>query len=141
MGLRVYWENDDKIIIRQIYDMTWTWDEYLAAFAKIRQLGCEVNYPIGMVSELGNIRSVPPNAILYGARGIRSLPPNIVLTVMVTPSQLAHSLLSIILKATQFKNIQTAQTIEAAREMILEKRKRVLAENMGGTATEREHRI
>ena len=128
MGLRVYWENDQRIVIRQIYDMTWTWDEYLASFAKIRQLACEVNDPIGMIAELGNIRSVPPNAILYGARGIRSLPPNIILAVMVTPSQLAQSLLTVILKATQFKNIQTAPTIEEAKEMILEKRTRVLAE-------------
>jgi hypothetical protein len=133
MGLHVYWENDQKMIIRQVYDLTWTWDEYLAAFAKIRQLGQEVDYPIGMISELGNIRSVPPNAILYGARGIRSLPSNIVLTVMVTPSHLAQSLLKIILTATQFKNIETAQTVETAREMILEKRKADLAE----TTTER----
>src|SRR4051812_8882902 len=105
MGLHVYWENEQKIIIRQVYDMTWTWDEYLAAFEKIRQLGREVDYPIGMISQLGNIRNVPPNAIVYGARGIRSLPPNIVLTVMVTPSQLAQSLLNIIMKVAQFKNI------------------------------------
>jgi hypothetical protein len=137
MGLHVYWENDQKVIIRQVYDLTWTWDEYLAAFEKIRQLGGEVNCPIGMISELGNIRSVPPNAILYGARGIRSLPSNIVLTVMVTPSQLAQSLLKVILKATQFKNIQTAQTVEDARQMITEKRKSVLVESV----TEREHRI
>src|SRR4051812_44265687 len=106
MGLYVYWEDQQKIIIRQVYDLTWTWDEYLAAFEKIRQLGQEVDYPIGMISEIGQIRSVPPNAILYGAKGIRSLPTNLVLTVMVTSSPLALSLLKLILTATQFKNIE-----------------------------------
>ena len=121
MGLHIYWEDDQKIIIRQVYDLTWTWDEYLAAFEKIRQLGNEVDYPIGMISEIGNIRSVPPNAILYGARGIRSLPSNIILTVMVTSSPLALSLLKVILTATQFKNIQTAATVADARRMINDK--------------------
>ena len=122
MGLHVCWENEQKVIIRQVYDMTWTWDEYLAAFAKIRELGAGVDYPIGLIAELGNIRSVPPNAIVYGARGIRSLPQNIVLSVMVTPSQLAKSLLNIILKASQLKNVQTAQTVDEARKMIIDKR-------------------
>jgi hypothetical protein len=122
MGLDVYWEDQQKMIIRQVYDLTWTWDEYLAAFEKIRQLGQEVNYPIGMISEIGQIRSVPPNAILYGAKGIRSLPTNLVLTVMVTSSPLALSLLKLILTATQFKNIETAATVEEARHRIMEKR-------------------
>ncbi len=123
MGLHIYWEDEQKVIIRQVYDMTWTWDEYLEAFEKIRQLGNEVDYPIGLIAELGNIRSVPPNAIVYGARGIRSLPSNIVLSVMITPSLLAKSLLNIILKASQLKNVQTAPTVDDARLMIVEKRK------------------
>lgn len=106
--------------------MTWTWDEYLAAFEKIRQLGSEVDYPIGLIAELGNIRSVPPNAIVYGARGIRSLPTNIVLSVMVTPSTLAQSLLKVILSATQFSNVQTAKSVDEARRMITEKRNAAL---------------
>ena len=123
MGLHVYWEDEQKIIIRQVYDMTWTWDEFLAAFAEIRRLGGEVDYPIGMISEIGRIRSVPPNAILYGARGIRSLPTNITLTVMVTSSPLALSMLKVILTVTQIQNIQTALSVEAARQMITEKRR------------------
>ena len=122
MGLHVYWEDEQKIVIRQVYDMAWTWDEYLVAFAKIRQFGNEVSYPIGLIAELGNIRSVPPNAVVYGARGIRSLPSNIVLSVMVTPSQLAQSLLRIILVAGQFKNVTTAPSVDQARLMITEKR-------------------
>ncbi len=127
MGLHIYWEDEQKIIIRQVYDMTWTWDEYLAAFAKIRQLGNDVDYPIGLIAELGNIRNVPPNAVVYGARGIRSLPSNLVLSVMVTSSQLAQSLLHIILVAGQFKNVTTATSVDKARLMITEKRNMRLA--------------
>ncbi len=129
MGLHIYWEDDQKIIIRQVYDMTWTWDEYLEAFEKIRQLGHEVNYPIGLIAELGLIRSVPPNAIVYGARGIRSLPTNIVLSAMVTPSQLAKTLLHVILKASQLKNVQTAATVDDARHRIMERRNAELGIN------------
>ena len=128
MGLHVNWEDEQKIIIRQVYDLTWTWDEYLAAFAKIRQLANEVDYPVGRLAEVGRIRSVPPNAILYGARGIRSLPSHIVLAVMVSSSPLALSLLNIILTATQFKNVQTAPTIEASKQMIADKRQAELTE-------------
>ncbi|MBA3874977.1 MAG: hypothetical protein H0X30_38105 [Anaerolineae bacterium] len=121
MGLQVYWEDEQKVIIRQVYDLTWTWDEFLKAFEEIRRLGSEVDYPIGMISEIGLIRSVPPNAILYGARGIRSLPNNIFLTVMVTSSPLALSFLKVILSVGQFQNIRTAPTVEIARQMIAEK--------------------
>ena len=130
MGLRVYWEDEQKIIVRQVYDLTWTWDEYLAAFAKIRQLANEVDYPVGLIAEIGRIRSVPPNAILYGARGIRSLPSNIVLAVMVTSSPLALSLLNVILIATQFKHIQTASTVEDAKRMIADKRHAEMTESV-----------
>jgi len=130
MGLRVYWEDEQKIIIRQVYDLTWTWDEFLAAFENIRQLAREVDYPIGMISEIGHIRSVPPNAIVYGARGIRSLPTNIDLTVMVTSSLLALSLLRVILNVGQFQNIQTASTVEDARQMIMEKRKAEMSQSI-----------
>ena len=121
MGLHVYWEDEQKLIIRQVYDLTWTWDEFLKAFEEIRRLGGEVDYPIGMISEIGLIRSVPPNAILYGARGIRSLPANINLTVMVTSSTLALSFLRVILSVGQFQNIRTAPTVKIARQMIAEK--------------------
>ncbi len=124
MSVHIFWEDETKQIIRQIYDMTWTWGEYLAAFEKIRQIASEVDCPIGMVSELDNIKNVPPNAILYGARGIRSLPSNIILTVMVTPSGLAHSLLKLILTAGQFENITTAKSVEDAHRLITAKKQR-----------------
>ncbi|MCA0456237.1 MAG: hypothetical protein LCI00_19820 [Chloroflexi bacterium] len=124
MGLQVFWEDETRQIIRQVYDMTWTWDEYLAAFEKIRQLASEVDHPIGMIAELENIKNVPPNAVLYGARGIRSLPSNLLLTVMVTPSSLAHSLLKVILFAGQFENIVTAKSIEDAHRLIAAKNQR-----------------
>lgn len=124
MGLPVFWEDETKQIIRQVYDITWTWDEYLAAFEKIRQLASEVDYPVGMISELDNIKNVPPNAIIYGACGIRSLPINLILTVMVTPSSLAHSLLKLILMAGQFENVITAKSVEEAHRLIAAKQKR-----------------
>lgn len=124
MGLHVFWEDETKQIIRQVYDMAWTWDEYLAAFESIRELASEVDYPVGMISELGNIKNVPPNAILYGARGIRSLPSNLTLTVMVTPSSLAHSLLKLILMAGQFENVVTAKSVEEAHRLIAAKRQK-----------------
>ncbi len=134
MGLHIFWDDEQKLILRQVYDLSWTWDEYLAAFAKIRELASEVDYPIGMISEIGMIKSVPPNAILYGARGIRSLPSNIVLTVMVTESQLALSLLNIILTATQFKNIETAKTAETANRMIMDKLNMQVRESVSNSA-------
>ena len=121
MGLRIFWDDEQKLMLRQVYDLTWTWEEYLAAFAKLQELANEVDYPIGLLSEIGMIKSLPPNAILYGARGIRSLPSNIVLTVMVTESQLALSLLSIILTATQFNNVETAKTVDVAKQMIMDR--------------------
>ncbi len=124
MGVHIFWEDETKQIIRQVYDITWTWDEYLAAFEKIRQLASEVDYPIGMISELDNIKHVPPNAILYGARGIRSLPTNLMLTVMVTPSSLAHSLLKLILIAGQFENVITAKSVEEAHRLIMAKKQK-----------------
>lgn len=134
MGLHIFWDDEQKLILRQAYDLTWTWEEYLAAFAKIRELASEVDYPIGMISEIGMIKSVPPNAILYGARGIRSLPSNIVLTVMVTESQLALSFLNIILTATQFKNIETAKTAETANRMIMDKLNVQVRESVSNSA-------
>lgn len=119
MGLHIFWDNEQKLIIRQVYDLTWTWDEYLEAFRQIRVLAAEVDYPVGLLAELGKIRSVPPNAVVYGARGIRSLPNNIVLSVMVTESQLAHSLLKLVLTAIQINNVVTAPNYEAAKQRLL----------------------
>ena len=121
MDIHVYWEDDQKIIIRQVYDMTWTWEEFVAAIEEIRRLESEVAHPIGMISEIGRIKSVPSNAILHGSRAIRRLPEDIVLTVVVTTSPLILSLLSVILTLTQFKNIKTAPSVTVARLMIMRK--------------------
>lgn len=128
MGIAVMWDTELKEIICQNYELEWDWDEYQAAFAKTCQLAHEVEYPIGLIAEVADMKHIPPGAIIHGARAIFSLPSNIVLSVVITRSGLAKSILNLILRATQFKNVIYATNRDEARIYIRTKLDRLYTE-------------
>lgn len=117
LKITVEWDNTQKTIIRQVYGLTWDWDEYLASFAEIARLAAEVDHRIGIVAEAGAIRRIPGNALRYGSHAIGNLPPNVVTYVVVTPSRLSLSIIKVIQAVTRY-NLQVTTSVEAAREMV-----------------------
>lgn len=115
MVISVYWDNTEKTILRQDYGTTFDWHEYEESFAQIRRLASEVDHPIGIIADLGRIGRIPPDALMHGSRAIRELPANVSLCVVVTPSQLAMTLLRTIRVATRYEKIRVAGNIEDAR--------------------------
>ena len=103
MSISTVWDSDLKRIILQKYDLKWDWNDYQHAFEITRQLAHEVEYPIGLIAEVADMKHIPSEAIIHGARAINSLPQNIALSVVITRSVLAKSILNIILMATQYE--------------------------------------
>jgi hypothetical protein len=122
MSITVFWDNEQKTVIRQVYGSTWKWDEYLAAFKQLDQLASEVTHQISVIADVSQTRRIPPNAITYGSRAIRGLPTNVAFAVVVTPSPLILSLLKVILVLARFDNLYIAAT-EAEAQALIEAKK------------------
>ena len=118
MGINVDWDTNQKQIIRQNYGIHWSWDEYLEAFRRTGQLAQEVDYPIGLIAEVADLRHIPRNAVMYGSRALLGLPSNIVLSVVITRSSIAKTMLNVITKVVRFNRFTYASSVEEARQYI-----------------------
>jgi hypothetical protein len=117
VSITVDWHNPQKTILRQVYDATWSWDEYVASFRRIGALAAEVDHPIGIIAETGAVRHIPRHAIMYGSRAVKHLPPNVYLAVIVSPSAFVISMMTIIAKITRYR-WRTAATVEEAQAIL-----------------------
>ena len=118
MGIIVDWDTHQKQIIRQNYGIHWSWDDYQEAFRRTGQLAQEVDYPIGLIAEVADLRHIPHNAVMYGSQALLGLPSNIVLSVVITRSNIAKMMLNVITKVVRFKRFTYASSVEEARQYI-----------------------
>jgi hypothetical protein len=118
VGIRVYWDNSEKTILRQDYGAMWEWEEYEASFAEIHAHVGEVDHPIGIIADVGKIGRIPPDAIMHGSRAVRELPDRVSLCVVVTPSRLTMMILQAIRAVTRYDKIRIAPSIDQARHLI-----------------------
>ena len=70
MGIAVIWDTEQKRMICQKYDLKWDWGDYQRAFEQTPQLANEVEYPIGFIAEVADMKHIPPEAIIHGARAL-----------------------------------------------------------------------
>ena len=71
MGIRVVWDNEQKTIIRHIYEGKWTVEEYYTLIDENYRQIDSVNHQVDIINDLRKMTGVPSNmtaAIRYAAR-------------------------------------------------------------------------
>lgn len=83
MGIRIVWDDEEKTIIRHIYESVWTVGDYYALIDENYRQIDSVNHRVDIINDLRAMTSVPRNmvpAIQYAARKAH---PNEGINVMV----------------------------------------------------------
>ena len=129
MPLHVYWDNDEKTIIRCDSAGKWTWDEYHAALDEICVLARSVAHRVDLIS-IGTPDSAMPKGSPqpHFERAAKILPDNLGLNITVTGCRLAAVMVNIWKKLPGGKKLSDAvelvATEEEAYRMVAKDRKR-----------------
>ena len=122
MGIKLLWDNQDKTILRHIYEGQWTADDYRDAMEESRRMLLSVAHPVDLVLDMRR-SAPPPFGILPVYQETDHLVPNNQrLVVMVKPGMIMKALNRIIgdIAPKSSANRIVAENIEEARALIAE---------------------
>jgi hypothetical protein len=120
MGIKLLWDNQEKTILRHIYDGKWTPDGYRAAMEESRQMLLSVNHPVDLILDMSE-GDPPPFGILPAYQEADEfIPDNQRLVVMVKPGTIMTALNRIIadIAPRVSANRIVVDSIEEARALI-----------------------
>ncbi|MCA9891092.1 MAG: hypothetical protein KC546_22095, partial [Anaerolineae bacterium] len=60
MGIQLVWEDDDKTILRHIYEGIWTVADFIGAVDESRKLLLEVEHPVDLIIDMREAAGPPP---------------------------------------------------------------------------------
>ncbi|MFN8375087.1 MAG: hypothetical protein U0694_19700 [Anaerolineae bacterium] len=92
MGVRVYWDNDEKKIIWYVLEGRWTWPEFYAAYNEALELESSVSHRFHCIMDLRQAIGMPANILMHVKNLTDRQPDNIGITVMVTYEPFIYSL-------------------------------------------------
>ena len=73
MGIEVKWDNEDKTIIRYIYDGRWTWEELDNARTVAAQFESTVDRRVNVIVDVLKSRLLPNGTITRARQVVREL--------------------------------------------------------------------
>jgi hypothetical protein len=124
VSIRAVWDNDEKTIVRHIYEGRWTLEEYYNLIGEHRIMLKEVDHIVDIINDLRAAGPVPggmATAIRYAAR---SAPPNEGINVIVGANEYVKALIDLVNKTTgtDVTEVNHVATIEEACAFIADYR-------------------
>ncbi|MEQ8677912.1 MAG: hypothetical protein RLP44_03560 [Aggregatilineales bacterium] len=87
MSVIVFWDNDEKTILRYHFSGRWTWDEYLESLQSGRKMMASVSHYVCILNDMHETLFLPPNFVTLAKNVIESRPDNTGLAIFYTSSQ------------------------------------------------------
>ena len=127
MGIQVVWDNDEKTIIRYVFDVRWTWDDFYAARTDAYNLIDTVQHKIGVIFDAPPNVTLPPNMITHSRSAISKTHENTHVVVVVVGNTYVRAMLTMVRKLSKkaAEKLELAPTLDEARALVRER----LAEN------------
>jgi len=124
MGIRPVWDNDEKTIVRHIYDGRWTLEDYYNLIGEHRIMLKDVDHTVDIINDLRTAGPVPggmAQAIKYAAR---NAPPNEGVNVIVGANEYVKALIELVNRTagTDVTEVTHVATLEEAYAIIAEHR-------------------
>lgn len=125
MGIRVEWDNDEKTVIRYVYEERWTWEDFHYARSQVREWLDTVDHRVDVIVDVRNSRLVP-NGVLAQGRMFASNAPiahrNEGHTIVVGANSLMRSMFEMFGKVysrlSDELELEFASSLEEAREKL-----------------------
>ena len=96
MPMHIYFDNDEKTIIRCDSSGSWTWDEYHEAIEEIAAMIRGVSHRVDLITVPDNTATNPPGSPQpHFERALKLYPPNMGLNVLVSDNFFARAILSL----------------------------------------------
>jgi hypothetical protein len=125
MSVAVVWDDDEKSIIRFIFEGSWTLDELYTAFDEQSQMLDSVDHKVDVIVDFRESNAVPEHLIGNFSRIFQSSGsshPNTGMTVLVGVGGFAQILADLFSKF--FARLPTTTTLEEAHTIIADERAR-----------------
>jgi len=99
MPLNVYWDNDQKTIIRCDSSGRWTWEEYHTALEQIAGMMRTVSHRVHMINVEGPNAAMPSGSPkTHFGRAVKVLPDNAGANIMIVKSAWGRAIASLMSK-------------------------------------------
>lgn len=123
MGITILWDNEEKTIIRYVYEGRWVWDDLHHARVQVHEMLNTVNHPVGIIVDVRESTLVPNGALSQGRQFATTSPtthPNEGRTIIVGANTFLRSMYDLFRKiyTTLSGNLDVdfAPTLESARQ-------------------------
>ena len=120
MGIRIEWDDEEKMILCHIYEGNWTVEDFYLAVDESRRLLLEVGHPVDLIVDM-RTSAAPPSGILPAYRyADQRVPDNQRLIVMVKTDSVMKAFNRVIgdIAPRASENRYLADSMEEARELI-----------------------
>ena len=130
MGIRIFWDDDEKTVIRYEFEESWTWEDLIAAVQKDDELMAEVDHTVHLILDMRAIRDVPSNPMGHLRSIAGMVSPQLGLVIFVGTNRWAQALVEIFYKVykSQVKGmsgVAVVATLDEAYAAIAQYKSRV----------------
>lgn len=130
MGITLVWEDDEKTILRHIYDGQWTTADLYRAIDESRRLLLEVKHPVDLIIDMRTSADPPSGVLPAYQHADRQKPDNQRLVVMVQTGKVMQTINRVTGKVAPktAQNRVLVDTMEEAFALIAKYRAEVAAD-------------
>lgn len=123
MGIQVLWDNDEKTIIRYIFDADWSWNDFFNAFRQAKALIDVETNDVGVIMEATRpVLHFPPNFLTHMKKALKGRHPRTKIVVAIIRNPFARTIVQSLMKITGHdgKLIHICDSVDHARTLILD---------------------
>jgi ketopantoate reductase len=123
MAVRVDWDNDEKNIVRFLYDDVWTWEDFFNAVRQTKNMAEIAPSYIGVImdAETSHLK-FPPNMVTHLKNALRNRHPKTKIVVVTIQNAFLRTMVSTIAKVAGKDGhaLLIADSVDEARRLIRE---------------------
>ncbi len=129
MGVSTQWDNEEKTVIRYVYEGKWTWDEYYPEHQKAREMTKSVEHTVHVLVDVRNGALLPKGALTHSRSALTNKPENEGITIIVGANLFIQVMANAVRRIypEPFKQYRFVSTIEEAYALLAEQKEQASA--------------
>ena len=120
MSIKVVWDNEEKTIVRYVFDARWTWDEFYVARAEAYRQIDSVQHRVGVIFDTPPNIGLPSNMITHSKSAVNKTHSNTIVVVVVAQNMYLRTMLTMVMKLSKKAGVmmRLASSLEEARMIV-----------------------
>ncbi len=120
MGIQVIWDNQDKTVLRYIFDTHWTWEDFYTAKGMAYSMIDTVPHKIGVIFDAPHGITLPSNMLTHSKSAVNKLHPNTSCVIVVVSNLYLRSMLTMVMRLSRkaAETLTLVSTLDEARALV-----------------------